>query len=31
MEYTYVIKNTVGLRFQITPIQKLDSNVSTLF
>jgi hypothetical protein len=31
MEYTHVIKNILGLRFQITPIQELDSNISTLF
>jgi len=31
MEYTHVIKNILGLRFQITTIQELDSNISTLF
>jgi hypothetical protein len=31
MECTHVIKNTLGLRFQITPIQELDNNISTLF
>jgi hypothetical protein len=31
MEYTHVIRNTFGLRFQIAPIKELDNNISTLF